>query len=83
MSPQAKTSRQVRHSHWHRCWQLAIVSCLWLAGCSVNAVSGLPELLLESPEKEKARGLELVNQLEREFGLLQDPEPPGRIHWPR
>ncbi|HSA60670.1 MAG TPA: M48 family metalloprotease [Nitrospiraceae bacterium] len=43
-------------------------------GCSINPVSGLPELTLISAEQEQKLGDEEAKKVEAEMGLLDDPQ---------
>ncbi len=45
-----------------------------LAGCSTNPVTGKREILLMSAEQEKALGAQAAEQIERDIGLVDDPE---------
>src|SRR6185295_11667444 len=56
-----------------------LFSCLLLAGlqataCSMNPVSGLPEVTLVSVEQEKKIGAEEAKKVEAEMGLIEDAQ---------
>ncbi|HEY6640018.1 MAG TPA: M48 family metalloprotease [Nitrospiraceae bacterium] len=56
-----------------------LLSCLLLASlqataCSMNPVSGLPEVTLVSVEQEKKIGAEEAKKVEAQMGLLDDPQ---------
>ena len=43
-------------------------------GCSVNPVSGRPEVVLTSTERERALGQEAAQQVQQVMGLVEDPD---------
>ncbi len=45
-----------------------------LSGCSVNPVTGEREIVLMSPEQEKSLGAQAAEQIEKQIGLVNDPE---------
>ncbi len=47
---------------------------LLLSGCAMNPVTGRQELSAVSPEKEAAQGKDGAAQVEREIGLVRDPQ---------
>jgi len=74
MNKFGKNGRMCRF-HGHR-W---LISCLLLASlqaaaCSINPVSGLPEVTLISVEQEKKIGEEEAKKVEVEMGLLDDAQ---------
>lgn len=59
--------------------QRGLLLCLLLASlqataCSINPVSGLPEMTLISAEQEKKIGEEEAKKVEAQMGLLNDPQ---------
>jgi hypothetical protein len=50
------------------------VSVFLHSGCAVNPVSGRPEAVLISVEKERELGLEEAKKVEKSMGLVTDPE---------
>ena len=63
-----------RHS---RLGFLACCCLLSLSACSVNPVSGRPEVTLVTAEKEKEIGEEESKKVEKEMGLFEDPALTG------
>ena len=64
-------------------WLLLITSGLILicGGCQTNPVTGEEELILVSPEQEKAMGRDTAEQVEKELGQsLQDQQLQGYIN---
>ena len=62
--------------HLGRHW---LLSCLLLMGlqataCSMNPVSGLPEVTLISVEQEKKIGAEEAKKVEAQMGLIEDAQ---------
>lgn len=58
-----------------KCSPLLLLSLvIWVgSGCSVNPVSGLPEVTLVTVEQEKKLGADEAAKVEQQMGLLQDP----------
>jgi predicted Zn-dependent protease len=52
---------------------LVLVSGLAAAGCSVNPLSGRPEVMLTSESREREAGEQAAEQVIAEMGLLDDP----------
>jgi predicted Zn-dependent protease len=59
-----------------RRWLLTglLLTGLPVAACSMNPVSGLPEVTLVSVEQEKKIGAEEAKKIEAQMGLLDDPQ---------
>ena len=57
-------------------WLLSslLVAGLQATACSINPVSGLPELTLISAEGENKIGEEEAKKVEAQMGLLNDPQ---------
>ncbi|MBT8144097.1 MAG: M48 family metalloprotease [Gammaproteobacteria bacterium] len=54
---------------------LTLLTMLFLvAACSTNPVTGKREILLMSPEQEKALGAQAAEQVEQSIGLVEDPQ---------
>ena len=64
----------------YRHGRLGFLTCcclLSLSACSVNPVSGRPEVTLVTAEKEKEIGEEESKKVEKEMGLFEDPALTG------
>jgi len=51
-----------------------VISFAFLAGCAINPVTGKREIRLLSTRQEVALGRETAQQVEKEFGVYNDPE---------
>lgn len=51
-----------------------VISFVFLAGCAINPVTGKREIRLLSTRQEVALGRETAQQVEKEFGVYNDPE---------
>ena len=63
---------RLRSRRWFLCCLL--LTGLQAAACSMNPVSGLPEVTLVSVEQEKKIGAEEAKKVEAQMGLLDDPQ---------
>src|SRR5262249_2572938 len=50
-----------------------------MTSCAINPVSGHPEVVLVSVEREKALGKEAAQEVEQDMGLLKDPALVGYV----